>query len=110
MAVRSKVKLTMCFGREDADALYKAIANGQFHAEDAVGEISAANAGATLPADKEMILALIEKQVGLERFDAEMREYLLKAFKMTVTSVLARQQGGGEVRQQGSGKLRRSRR
>jgi hypothetical protein len=98
VAVRSNVKLTMCFGREDADALYTAISNGHFSAEDAVGEIDAANAGATVPDDKEMIMALIEEQVGLERFNAEMREYLLKAFKTTVTSVLARQQGGGDRR------------
>ena len=88
----------MCFGREDADALYAAVANGNFRAEDAVGEIDAANAGATVASDKDMIMALIQEQVGLDRFNTEMREYLLKAFKTTVTSVLALKHGGGEVR------------
>ena len=93
-AVNNGVELTMCFGEEDASALYTAIANGYFDAEDAVGEIDAANAGASVASDKDMIMRLIEEQVGLDRFNNEMREYLLKAFKATVTGVLARRHGG----------------
>ena len=93
-AVSNGVELTMCFGEEDASALYTAIANGYFDAEDAVGEIDAANAGASVASDKDMIMRLIEEQVGLDRFNSEMREYLLKAFKATVTGVLARHHGG----------------
>ena len=40
-------------------------------------------------------MRLIKEQVGMDRFNAEMREYLLKAFKTTVTGVLARQHGRG---------------
>eukprot|EP00937_MAST-01D_sp_MAST-1D-sp2_P006852 g6852.t1 len=72
VAVQSKVKLTMCFGAEDADALYAAVANGNFSAEEAVGEIDAANAGASVVADKQMIMKLIHAQVGMQRFNAEM--------------------------------------
>ena len=94
-AMNTGVDLTMCFGEDDAAALCAAISNGYFDAKDAVGEIDAANAGASVASDKEMIMGLIEEQVGLDRFNAEMREYLLKAFKTTVTGVLARQHGRG---------------
>ena len=103
-AVSNGVELTMCFGEEDASALYTAIANGYFDAEDAVGEIDAANAGASLASDKDMIMRLIDEQVGLDRFNSEMREYLLKAFKATVTGVLARHHGGNAGGRGGGGR------
>ena len=103
-AVSNGVELTMCFGEEDASALYTAIANGYFDAEDAVGEIDAANAGASVASDKDMIMRLIEEQVGLDRFNSEMREYLLKAFKATVTGVLARHHGGNAGSGAGGGR------
>ena len=103
-AVNNGVELTMCFGEEDASALYTAIANGYFDAEDAVGEIDAANAGASVASDKDMIMRLIEEQVGLDRFNNEMREYLLKAFKATVTGVLARHHSGNAGSGAGGGR------
>ena len=38
-------------------------------------------------------MKLIQQQVGLDRFNAEMREYLLKAFKTTMMTVLALRHG-----------------
>ena len=69
VAMQVECKVSMCFGHEDSDSLYNAITNGHFSAEEAVGEINAARAGATKASDKEMILELITKRVGVERFN-----------------------------------------
>ena len=90
VALESKCQISMCFGREDAAALFAAAQNRTFTAADAVGEIDAANADATEASDKELIVRLIQDTMGLERFNATMQGYLLKSFQAAVTGELAR--------------------
>jgi hypothetical protein len=90
VALESKCKLSMCFGREDTGALFAAVKDRNFTAADAVGEIDAANADASVASDKALIIGLIENTMGIQRFNATMQAALLKCFKASVTGVLAR--------------------
>eukprot|EP00936_MAST-01D_sp_MAST-1D-sp1_P000585 g585.t1 len=90
VAIEADCKVTMCFGREDSDALYVAIANGHFSPEKAVGDIDAQNAGATKTSDKKLIIDMIAEKVGVDAFNQQMKEYLKAAMRKTVTAVLAR--------------------
>ena len=90
VALESKCKTSMCFGRQDADALFAAAKDPHFTAGDAVGKIDAANADATDASDKELIIGLIKNTMGIERFNATMQAALLKSFTAAVTGVLGR--------------------
>ena len=90
VALESKCKLSMCFGRKDTAALFTAAKEDGFTAGDAVGEIDAIHADATEAADKQLIIGLIESTMGIERFNATMQAALLQSFKATVAGVVAR--------------------
>ena len=87
--MQNGVKVTMCFGGADAAALYDAVRNGSFDIAKLVGEIRAQDAGCMEREDKDLILGLIEKEMGVERFNAEMQEKLHKCLQDTVTAFIA---------------------
>ena len=90
MALQNGVKVTMCFGGADGAALYDAVRDGSFDIAKLVGEIRAQDAGCMEQKDKDMILSLIENEMGVERFNAELQQKLHKCLQDTVRSVIAR--------------------
>ena len=90
VALQNDIKLTMCFGKAEAKDLLAAVCAGSFDANKMVGEIRAQDAGSMLQQDKDLILGLIEREMGVEQFNTEMQAKLRKCIKDTVTSVIAR--------------------
>ena len=97
VALEAKMKLSMCYGKEDADALHAAVVDSTFDAERVIGEIRAQDASAMKLKDKQMIMETIDSSLGLERFNTDMQAYLLKATKSAVTTVLAQKYGSGQT-------------
>jgi hypothetical protein len=83
VALENDIGLTMCFGDADATALHEAVQCGSFDVAKVVGEIRAQDAGCTVQADKELILGLIEDEMGVMNFNAQMQERLLECMKQT---------------------------
>jgi hypothetical protein len=90
VAMKSDCKVSMCFGTEDAAALHAAITKGDFSAERIIGDIDAAGAGAMKQSDKDLIMALIAEQVGIEQFNANMQAYFKTAMKGAAVALQSR--------------------
>ena len=91
VALHNGIKLTMCFGDADAAALFQAVRDGSFDVRRILGEIRAQDAGCLLQKDKELILGLIETEMGVDRFNAELQEKLLGCMRQTVAAVVWKQ-------------------
>ena len=100
------IPLSMAFGQDDAAALHAAASDGSYNAAEAVGEIRAQDALATKDADKQLILGIVENSIGLEQFNKDVQDNLLKAMRGTVTALVA--QAHARTRKQTSLKLRKS--
>ena len=95
VALDSDIRLSMCFGRHDASAMYAEYKSGSFDAAEIVGEIHAENAGCLLKKDKDLILGLIASTVGVDTFNENMQAALLKAIKGTMAAVIAQMHSRG---------------
>eukprot|EP00937_MAST-01D_sp_MAST-1D-sp2_P001674 g1674.t1 len=84
VALRNDIKVTMCFGSADADALHAAVRGGSFNVAKVVGEIRAQDAGAMDETDRQLILGLIDNEMGVDRFNTEMQERLIVCIQQTV--------------------------
>ena len=64
---------------------------GSFDVMKLLGEIRAQDADCLLQRDKELILGLIENEMGVQRFNMELQEKLLGCMRQTVAAVVWKQ-------------------
>ena len=106
VARNNNIPLSMAFGQDDAAALHAAVSDGSYDAATAVGEIRAQDALATKHEDKQLILGIVENATGIEQFNKDVQDNLLKAMRGTVTALIA--QAHTQTRSQTSVNLRKS--
>ena len=106
VALQNDIKLTMCFGKAEAKDLLAAVRAGSFDVNKMVGEIRAQDALATKHEDKQLILGIVENATGIEQFNKDVQDNLLKAMRGTVTALIA--QAHTQTRSQTSVKLHKS--
>eukprot|EP00937_MAST-01D_sp_MAST-1D-sp2_P004569 g4569.t1 len=73
VAIKNDIPVSMCYSDSDINALYQAVNSGTFDAAKIVGEIRAQDAQALMPQDKELILGFIQKDIGIDTFNAKVQ-------------------------------------
>ena len=82
VAIVEDVAVVVCLGPADMTAFRKALnANGMARVSEALAGLDARDAGASVPSDKDMIMADIDASVGIEAFNERVRGTMLVEFK-----------------------------
>ena len=92
VAITEDVGVVVTLSENEEVGFQKALQknNGLARVENALANLDARNASASVPDDKDLIMAKIEGGVGVEAFNERVRECMLAEFKRISTSAAMR--------------------
>jgi hypothetical protein len=104
-AIQLGAKIIMCFTPEDAEGFYSKLQKEETFGESTVlvPKIDAGQAQASVESDRVRIFKEITESIGLEKFNAQLQEYLKRALQVTATEALL-ERGGVESASTGGSK------
>jgi hypothetical protein len=103
ISIISKAQVQMCFAPVDEQGFFSALGAGLFDAKALCSTIDAMKATASVADDKTMIMKRIKKEVGLESYNEQVRQFLEQQYKFVALRGRGRQgkQNGGAATGQG---------
>ena len=72
----------MLFAPDDEVGYFEALRSGQFDAKEVCSKLDAAKCNATVEADKTMIMEQITAEVGLKRYNDQLRHFLEQQYRL----------------------------
>ena len=84
----------MVFAPSDEDGFFEALHAGRFDAKDVCSRLDAMQASATVEADKQMITSRIQKEIGMQSYNKQLRQFLEGQYRLVAMKVRERKQHG----------------
>jgi uncharacterized membrane protein YgcG len=94
-AIVNKADVQMCFAPSDEKGFFNALRRGVFDAKAVCSKVDAMQTMATVEADKTMIMNRIKKEVGLEKYNEQLRQFLEEQYKLVALKAQDGRVGGG---------------
>lgn len=84
LALNRQCTVSMCFSSTDSQALLSQVSRRQFHFQSLVEGLDVAKSEAESPSDKERILGLITRAVGVAQFNKQLQSHVFRAVREAV--------------------------
>ena len=89
-AIVAKADVQMVFAPSDEDGFFEALHAGRFDAKDVCSRLDAMQASATVEADKQMITSRIQKEIGMQSYNKQLRQFLEGQYRLVAMKVRER--------------------